>query len=159
MGMSKNYYIPSMSMSSFFDFLAPLNGLMVIFKLGFVPKDSELYELTSEQYQHYYNTVEEADEHLGEKIYMILPECSQKYAELASEHVFVLTEKEVVIMKKAEKLIEDCCNKSKKEFNSFDEKLCYCASVMPSVVSEGTKYEKFIKIDFSKNQNNDERKT
>jgi len=143
-------------MPSFLDFLAPLNGLGVIFKLGIVPKDSELHELTSKQYEHFYATVADADEYLDEKLYMILPECSQKDVELASKQVFILTEKEIFIIKQAEKLIDDCCEQSRKKFNSFDEKLCYCASVMPYIVSEGTKYEKFAKIDSSKNQNKTE---
>ncbi len=126
---------------------------MAIFKLGFVPKDSEFYELTSEQYQRYYATAAGADEHLDEKLYMILPEDSQKYAELASEYVFVLTEKDVILIKKAEELIEEYCKKSRKKFNNFEEKLYYCASVMPEVISEGTKYERLKKIDFPKNQN------
>jgi len=142
-----------MSMSSFFDMFSTLNGVVAIFKLGFVPKDSEFYELTTEQYQHYYTTAPEANEHLDEKLYMILPEDSQKCAELASESVFVLTEKDITTIKKAEELIEEYCKKSGKEFNNFEEKLYYCASVMPDVVAEGTKYEKFIKIDFSMNRN------
>ncbi len=141
-----------MSMPSFLDIFSTLNGVVAIFKLGFVPKDSEFYELTSEQYQHYYATAAGADEHLNEKLYMILPDDSQKCAELASEYVFVLTEKDITLIKKAEELIEEYCKKSGKKFNNFEEKLYYCASVMPEVVSEGTKYERLTKIDFSKNR-------
>jgi hypothetical protein len=56
-------------MTSIFDIFFTLRGVTAVFKLGFVPKDGELYELTPEQ------------------------------------------------------------------------KLRYCASVMPSVISKGTKYE------------------
>jgi hypothetical protein len=129
-------------MFSIFDMFSKLNGVMAIFKLGFIPKDSELYELTPEQYERYYATAAEDDKHPNEKLYMILPEDQQKYIELASEEVFVLTEKDVLLMKQAEELIEVYCTESKKEFNSFEEKLHYCASVMPSVVSDGTKYER-----------------
>jgi len=128
--------------SSGLDIFSSLSGVMIILKLGFVPEDEELYELTPEQYQHYYATEENAKEHLGEKMYMILPKNSQKYVELASEDVFVLREEDVILMRKAEEFIENYCTKSEKEFNSFEEKLCYCASVMPSVVSKGTKYER-----------------
>jgi len=128
--------------SSGLDIFSSLSGVMIILKLGFVPEDEELYELTPEQYQHFYATVKNANEHLGKKIYMVLPKNSQKYVELASEDVFVLREEDVILMRKAEEFIENYCTKSEKEFNSFEEKLCYCASVMPSVVSKGTKYER-----------------
>jgi hypothetical protein len=120
------------------EFLSPFTGVMAIFKLGLVPEDDELYELTPEQYKHYYATVEDANEHLGEKIYVILPKDPQKYKELTFEGVFTLTEKEVIFMKRAEKLIEEYCKG--KKFDNFHEKLCYCASVMPEVFSKGTKY-------------------
>jgi hypothetical protein len=133
------------------DFFAPLVGATAVFKLGFVPEDDELYELTPEQYQRYYATVEEADESLGEKVYMILPKDSQKYVELASGDVFTLTEEEVLLTRRAEELFETYCADSGRKFNNFEEKLCYCASVMPDVVSQGTKYENCKKsVKFSK---------
>jgi hypothetical protein len=128
---------------SLLDMFATLNGVTVIFKLGFIPKDDDLYELTPEQYEHYYATAEGADEHYDEKIYMLLPKDPQKYAEIASEDVFAISEKEVVLIERAEKLIERYCADSKKTFNSLDEKLRYCASVMPDVVSKGTQYERY----------------
>ena len=120
-----------------------LEGVMIILRLGFVPEDNELYELTPDQYRSYYATTQEHRGESDESVYMILPKDSQKYMELASEDVFVITESDIALMKLGEKLIESYCEKSEKEFNSFEEKLRYCASVMPSVVSKGTKYEKY----------------
>jgi hypothetical protein len=45
--------------------------------------------------------------------------------------------------KKYEKLIERYCAKSGKKFNNIEEKLCYYVALLPSVATEGTKYEKF----------------
>jgi formylmethanofuran dehydrogenase subunit E len=128
---------------SLLDMFSTLSGVTVIFKLGFIPNDDDLYELTPEQYEHYYATAEGADEHSDEKVYMLLPKDPQKYAEIASEDVFALGERDVVFIEKAAKLIEEYCAKSGKTFNSLDEKLRYCASVMPDVVSKGTQYERY----------------
>jgi hypothetical protein len=76
---------------------------------------------------------------------MILPKDTQKYSELASQDVFVLTESEIHFVKKGEQIIEKYCAESGKTFNSFEEKLYYVASVLPGVASEGTKYKTFLK--------------
>jgi len=128
-------------MSSILDIFFTLRGVTAVFRLGFVPRDGDLYELTPEQYERYYATIAKAEKHLNETVYMVLPEDHQKYIELASEEVFTLTEEEVIFTRQAEQLIEMYCTESKKKFNSFEEKLHYCASVMPSVISKGTKYE------------------
>jgi hypothetical protein len=134
---------------SILDMFDTLSGVTAIFELGFIPEDDELYELTPEQYQHYYATAKGADEHYNEKVYMLLPKDPQKYAEIASEDVFAIAENDIALIKRAEKLIEKYCAKSGKTFNNLDEKLRYCASVLPDVVSKGTKYERY------KNKNTD----
>ena len=130
-------------MNSILDIFSTIAGMQVIFKLGYVPGDDELFELTSEQYQAYYDRMEEDDKvSADEKIFMILPKDTQKYAKLASEDVFVLTENDLFFVKRAEKLINKICKESKKKFRDFEEKLFYVASVIPDVASQGTKYDR-----------------
>jgi hypothetical protein len=134
-------------MSSRLGIFSSMGGVKVIFLLGFVPEDDELYELTAEQYQHYYDTAaEDANERFtGEKIYMVLPKDPKKYAEIAVESVFAFKEEEIHTIRRGEEIIENYCQKSGKEFKDFDEKLRYCASLMPSVFTKGTKYECYYK--------------
>ena len=131
-----------------------MNGVQVIFQLGFVPEDDELYELTPEQYQAYYDGAEEEEEDISydEKVYMLLPKDPQKYSEFAAKDVFVLAESDIILIKKAEELIEKYVVKSGKKFSDFEEKLRYVASVMPAVASDGTKYSR--ESNLSSNANN-----
>jgi len=128
--------------ASWWDGIAVLvSGMQAIFKLGFVPEDNELYELTPEQYQRFYATAATDEDRVSkEKIYMILPKDPKKYEPFADKEVFVLRETEVLSIEVGAKIIEDYCRDSGRTFNSFDEKLCFCASVMPDMFSEGTKY-------------------
>jgi hypothetical protein len=130
-------------MNSFLDLFAPIKGAMIIFRLGYIPKECEFFELTSDQYRHFYETAEGADEHQDEKLFMILPEDPKKYDEIASGDALVLSEKNIDDVKQAVDLIEKYCADSGKVFFSLEEKLCYCASRLPSVATEGTKYERF----------------
>jgi len=130
-------------MNAIIDMFLVLTGVQAIFKLGYIPEDDEFYELTFEQYQAYYSRMERSDNIPPDvKIYMILPKDMQKYRELASKDVFVLTESEIHLVRKAEELIEKYCVNSGKTFHNLDEKLYYVASVLPNAASKGTKYEK-----------------
>jgi hypothetical protein len=133
-------------MASFLDMFPSFYALSVIFKLGFVPEDDEFHELTPEQYLHFYATAaEEKDRVSKERIYMLLPKDPQKYEPFAGNEVFVFREREVIAIRDGERIIESYCTKSEKKFDSFDEKLCYCATLMPDAFSEGTKYECYRK--------------
>ena len=130
-------------MNSIMSIFSPIPAIQEIFKLGFMPQDDELFELTCEQYQAYYDSAEEDDEiNPDEKVYMLLPKDTQKYGEFASGDVFTLTESDIMLFKRAEAIIESYCKKSGKTFNNFEEKLFYAASQMPDLFSEGTKYAK-----------------
>ena len=128
-------------MDNIFDMIFTLGQVTGIFKLGFVPEDEELYELTPEQYEAYYATNGDEDDSSDEKIYMLLPKDAHKYNEVASGDVYVLTESDIELMRRAAQIIENYCKNSKKKFKNYDEKLRYCASVMPESISKGTKYE------------------
>ena len=130
-------------MNSILEMFSVLTGVKAIFKLGYIPENDEFYELTSEQYKAYYDRMGKDDDTPPDaKIFMLLPKDMQKYKELASEDVFVITESELYFVRKAEELIEIYCADSGKTFDNLDEKLYYVASVLPNVASKGTKYEK-----------------
>ena len=126
-------------MNSILSVFSAAAGIQKIFKFGFVPEDDELFELTYEQYQAYYDRAEE-EVNSNEKIYMLLPKDTQKYGAFAADDVFVLTESDIMTLKTAESIIESYCEKSEKTFNSFEEKLYYVASQMPDVFSKRTKF-------------------
>jgi len=135
-------------MASWWDgILTLIGGIQAIFKLGFVPENEELYELTPEQYQRFYDTAgTEEDRVSKEKIYMVLPKDPKKYEPFAGKEIFVLREHEVLSIEAGAAMIEKYCTGSGKKFNSFEEKLCFCASVMPNVFSEGTKYACYCRV-------------
>jgi len=92
-------------MNSVLDLFSPVAGVQVIFKLGFMPQDDELFELTCEQYQAYYDSAEDDDEiNPDEKVYMLLPKDQQKYGEFAAGDVIAFTESDITTIKRAETL-------------------------------------------------------
>lgn len=111
-------------------------AIQVIFKLGYIPKDTEFYELTCQQYQHYFDTIG----HTDEKVFILLPDDKEKYKEFAVGDTYCMTESEKNSLKDGEAIIEKYCKDSGKQFNSIHEKLCYVASQLPDVFSKGTPY-------------------
>lgn len=113
-------------------------AIQVLFKLGYMPKDEEFYEMTCQQYQHYFDVYG----HTDEKIYLLLPEDQKKYTELASGDAFCMKESEKDSLKDAEKIIEEYCRKSDKQFLTFQDKLRYAATCLPDVFSKDTPFAK-----------------
>jgi hypothetical protein len=126
-----------------FGLFSPFRGAMILFKLGFVPQEGDFLELTNEQYQHFYNTAEDADSHRNEKLFMLLPQDLQIYAEVAAGDALILSEGDIALIKGGVDFIENCCAESGEKFNTFDEKLRFCADKLPAIATDGTKYEKF----------------
>jgi hypothetical protein len=124
------------------EFFQSAAAVKAVFTLGFLPTKEEFYELTPDQYEQYYANNEPTDE----KIFMILPNDPQKYGEVASADVFVVTEREMHSFESVGRTIENYCKDSKKKLKTFDEKLHYVADKMPPFFSEGTKYEKFTEM-------------
>jgi hypothetical protein len=122
------------------DFIRPFTILKAIFELGYVPKKEEFYELTAEQYERYYATEGKHDSR-DQKVFMLLPHDAQKYNEIASEGVYVVTEYEISYFDSAERMIDDYCKDSDVPFNSFEDKLYYAAKYVPDFCVEGTKFE------------------
>lgn len=69
-------------------------ALQVLFKLGYMPKDEEFYEMTYQQYQHYFDMYG----HTDEKIYLLLPEDQKKYTELAAGDAFCAMQPHACLM-------------------------------------------------------------
>jgi len=124
-----------------FDTFFSAHQMSMMFKIGYVPEDDELYELTPKQYEAFLNKAGRSRYYTDGKIYMVLPKDPKKYQEIAVDDVFVLTEMEIDFLKEAIEIVEEHCQESGKEFSNLDEKLRYCVSVMPESWSEGTKYE------------------
>jgi hypothetical protein len=123
---------------NFLDYLFFGGTINAIFRLGFIPKKEEFYELTPEQYAKYYANNEQTER----KIFMLLPDDPQKYSKVASGDVFVIEEDEIPFFEHVGKLMDECCQDSGKTFETFDEKLYYLAENMPPMLSGGTKYAK-----------------
>ncbi|MDR3365525.1 MAG: hypothetical protein LBO71_00945, partial [Prevotellaceae bacterium] len=119
------------------DFFAMGSTIKAVFRLGFLPKREEFYELTPDQYEQYYKS----NEQTGEKIFVLLPDDPQQYNDVASGNVLVIfTEREMHRFEGAGKTIESYCTESGKTFATFEEKLYYVAGQMPPSFSQGTKY-------------------
>ncbi|MDR3300512.1 MAG: hypothetical protein LBU43_11100 [Candidatus Accumulibacter sp.] len=108
-------------------------ALQTIFKLGFIPADDELYELTSEQYQKFYAEMGKIDG----KIYMLLPK-NTKY-QSTSKEVGVITEQQLDWLDKAKKVIRQYCHDEKKKFKNSEDRLAWLIGVLPVAFSGGTK--------------------
>ncbi|MDR2376381.1 MAG: hypothetical protein LBD96_08085 [Treponema sp.] len=108
-------------------------ALTQIFRMGYLPAEDEFYELTPEMYEKYYAEVEETDK----RVFMILPK--NPMYQKSSREIEVVTENQIEWFKKAGDVIERYCRESGKTFKDFEEKLTYCAGIMPEVFSSGSK--------------------
>lgn len=117
-------------------------ALKEIYKMGGLPKSDDLLELTPEQYQKYYETAKDT----GEKVFMYLPKDPQVYAALASaDEVMVFTEGDLAIFQRAWQIVEIYCVRKDMQNASEEEKLACAAAFLPSVFTEGTRFEKYHK--------------
>jgi hypothetical protein len=115
--------------------------LRVVFNWNYVPKREEFYELTPEQYKRYYAT-EGKNDSRDEKVFMLLPHDAQKYDELASGDVYVVTDSEMHYFDIVEGMIDYYCKNSDKPLKTLEDRLYYAAKFVPEVCVKGTKYEK-----------------
>jgi hypothetical protein len=107
-----------------------------IFEMGYLPADDEFYELTPEMYQKYYAEVEKTEE----RLFMMLPK--NPMYQTSSHEVGIITERQISWFKRAGEIIERYCKDSGKTFKDFEEKLTYCAALMPEEFSRGTKFRR-----------------
>lgn len=115
-------------------------ALREIYKLGFMPKEEDLLEMTPEQYEKFY----ENEENTGEKVYLLLPSDPSKSASVACDDgVIAVTESDVEVFRRAWNIVENYCKKHDMEKASDEDKLACAAAFLPSTFTEGTKFEKY----------------
>ncbi len=109
-------------------------AIQAIFELGYEPKEELFYELTPEQYSQ----LEGEGKDVSKTWYTIIPK-DQKYD--APELLIIDADEKSVLMD-AVRYINSFCVKSeeKQQFSSFEEKLEYAASKLPTVFSQSSKY-------------------
>ena len=112
-------------------------AVIEIMKLGFMPKDSDFYELTSEQYESFYKT----EGYTDEKVFVLLPQENRRIVNSDFNEIMVFSESDIATMKRGWQIVECFCERSGREFSSEYEKLEYAASKLPSVFSAGTPFE------------------
>jgi hypothetical protein len=115
-------------------------ALQAVFKLGYIPKREEFYELTPEQYEKYYETEEMKEKE--ERIFMLLPDDIKKYNEIAAAEALVFSEWDISGLEGIEKLIDRYCEGSGKTFETLEDKLYHVAGLVPDPFTEGTKFER-----------------
>jgi hypothetical protein len=121
----------------FGDYFKSVVAISAVFKLGFIHRKKEYYELSSKQYEKYYATEDEKP--TVEEIFVLLSYDAQKYNEIAAEDVF-FTENEISGLNATEKLINRYCENSSKPLETFEDKLHYVASLLHPFF-RGTKVE------------------
>ncbi len=111
-------------------------AIQAIFNLGFEPKEEFFYELTFEQYRE----LEEDGQDITQKWYTIIPK-NPKY-DIPELRIVNEDQKDALLY--AVKYINDFCEKAKPDhcFGSFEEKLNYTASKLPSVFSKSSNYKR-----------------
>lgn len=107
-------------------------AIMVIFKLGFIPKEEDFMEFTQSDYEKYHKEVGETDG----KMFVINP---SKIAEEGALYAFSEFEKSKML--EGAEVIRNLAKEHLSEDD--DETLRYVASVMPYPFSKGSKYEEY----------------
>lgn len=116
-------------------FLQTAPALMKIFSMGVIPCEDDFYELTPEQYEKFERQFGKPEE----RIFMLLPKNPRYH--VPQNEVEILPECQIEWFNSAVALIERYCRDSEKPFRNDEEKLYYVATRLPSVFSEGSKYQ------------------
>lgn len=107
-------------------------AIMVIFKLGFIPKAEDFEEFSESDYEKYHK---EAGETEG-KMFYLDPDKTEAEGEL-----YAFSEFEKDKMLEAAEVVRNLAKEHLSD--SDDETLKYVASVMPYPFSKGSKYEEY----------------
>ena len=108
-----------------------------IMEFGFMPKDEDFLELTSEQYCQFYKKMGYTEE----KVFALLPKDPSHYVVSDFNELNVCTESDIAAMKRGWQIIENLCAKSNNTFGNDRQKMMYAASWLPDVFSKGTPFE------------------
>lgn len=120
-------------MNSFDILFCSAMGIMKIFKYGIEPIESEIIELTDEQYEQL-RVTQTFD--MSSKWYVWLPASSLEN----SNELCILNEDQKKTLFEAKASIERYMVKSNHSFDHYDQKLYQVAKMYPRIFSEGTKY-------------------
>jgi len=111
-------------------------GVRAIFELGFIPHKSEFFAFTEREYECYEKQIGPVNE---KKLFQIIPK-NYKYL-LPNNEVNTVSEAEVEKIIMAGNVLKRYGDDSGYRFENDEELLYYCASVMPSIFSENTKFD------------------
>jgi hypothetical protein len=111
-------------------------AIKAIFELGYEPKEELFYELTAEQYSQ----LEKKGNDMSKKWFTIIPEDPK----LDVPELLIVDEDGKKTFLDAANYIHRFCAREQpnRQFLSFDEKLEYAASQLPTVFSQSSKYGK-----------------
>ena len=107
-------------------------AIMLIFKLGFIPREKDFKEFSQRDYEKYHKEVGETEG----KMFILNPD---KVEEEGSLYAFSEMEKDKML--EAADVIQNLAQEHLSE--NDDETLRFVASVMPYPFSKGSKYEKY----------------
>lgn len=109
-------------------------AIQATFKLGYEPKEELFYELTAEQYEQ----LGREGKDISRKWFTIIPE-NPKYD---VPELLIVDENEMKALMDAARYINSLCKKAEADhqFLSFEDKLRYAATQLPTVFSESSKY-------------------
>lgn len=107
-------------------------AIQAIFKLGYEPKEEFFYELTFDQYAQ----LKREGTDISKKWFTLIPDDHK----LDVPELLIVDENEKNALLDAAKYIHNFCASDGKAFLSFDQKLEYVASQIPSVFSDSSKY-------------------
>ncbi|WP_303005149.1 hypothetical protein [Bacteroides congonensis] len=115
------------------------SALNFIFRIGYIPVESDFLELTEEQYAAFFRQCGETTS----KIYMFAPSNSCYSLDDDYNEISCLDEDDLQGFLDAAELILQYCDKSNRSFKTTKEKLRYMASALPEAFSKDTPYEKY----------------
>lgn len=109
-------------------------AIQAIFELGYEPTEDLFFELTPDQYQQ----LEREGKDISKRWFTIIP----KNPKHDIPEVLIVDEHEAKALLDAARYINSFCKNEGKgrKFASYDEKLEFAASQLPSVFSQSSKY-------------------
>lgn len=139
----------------FFFFQLP-QALQFIFKLSYIPRDSDFKELTPEQYAAVYckSTEEIRSKYKDQKIYAFLPDDIQvnnRLVQCFGDDLIILSELERTYVDKTARYIDTLCSGCNEDLKSIPDQLAYVARTLPEEFSQDTPYAIISK--FSRKRN------
>ena len=115
-------------------FFETFPAIKIIFELGFIPKEDEIYELSPEIYALY----ESKGGDISKRLYTIVPK--DKEHRTAENEIGLLTEEDLPKIQKGILAIQAHAKRAGCVSENSDEILAAAASVIPAVFSENSRF-------------------